>query len=1052
MTERAPNAFAAMLRRLRIEAGLSQEDLAHLAGLHPRAISDLERGLVAKPRRDTVQVLVEALGLNSEARMDFEAAAGRRPREATLDPKSQLNRVVAALDDLGVAAARQVVDRWRRSGPSDEAWPAWAQRYIELTVQGRIPRGVHRPPPITVSDTLLGRDNQLAELGAFLRRVERGRGGLALVTGPAGIGKSHLLSEVIASEASSFRVEWTTFERSEVGYRGWRRLLAPAWTELRRTELPPAALLAHAGTLDDILLGADDGDSIARRFPGEVAEAVAALLTHYAAQLPLVLVIDDAHRGGSSSDQLMLEVALRTSAGPVGMIAAMRSDELEESSPIRPYCEEASGRAALDMVVTVRVPPLDAEAAASLIEQQAKAIPPKDVVSEVLRRTGGRAHLIKHTPIHPPEAGDEVGSWTVGKLGAEGLLVLESTVRSRPEAVRDVLYAAALVTFDGYFAPVFLAQVTELTVAELERILDEERRRDVILAPQISGYRFQHDNWIDVLTDMCPLARQRALHARCFALLREQQSANAHRLAWHAIRAGPESVGHDVLMAIAKQAADQSFADYAFGAASELYEIAAQHSAGTERIDLLISQADALRFCGAWDPARDALRAAFLLAKNLQIVPHEIRALIHLERLTWAYGLNENALTQQLKDALGRLSPDEVQLRAQARAALATRLSIAAREYDEEAVDLALSARREISAVTDPLALGDCLLGIRAGLQDTMAPGELLSYSEQITEIGIRLRSGFHIDEGLSSRIIDLIRCGRLADVPVAIRDHRHFAQQSASAVTTYGQALYEGMFALARGEFERAAQQTDRAGLICRAWGESMAGEALMAQAGWRLYETGELDGLAEFLANLPSRDVSAYNGPLWSLGAALIHAEQGDARAAVHVFRGVSSATGDLVGLPRGPSRIAILATAAMVIGHPILVDALPSAEAARIGNRLVQLLEDHHDVTVLAGWPAVLLGSKHRFIGLAQLAAGQPMAAAGHLARAAEENEGLAVLCVRTNFDLARALLKGSDTRGTGIAEMRRAMELAADLKMTTLAAQAESELLKLPGTQD
>jgi transcriptional regulator with XRE-family HTH domain/tetratricopeptide (TPR) repeat protein len=1046
MAERDGNAVGTMLRRMRSEAGLSQEDLAHLAGLHVRAISDIERGLVAKPRRDTLRLLAEALQLDDQARADFEAIAGRRPREVNADPKSQLSVVVGALEKLGVAAARQAVARWRRNGPADEAWPAWADRYIELTVQGRILPAIHRPPPVVGSDALLGRGQQLAQLSAFLRRVEQGRGGVALVTGPAGIGKSLLLSKVIARDVSGTCFEWVTFERNEGGYRGWRRLLAPNWIELRRTELPPAALLAHAETLDDILLGTDDGDLAARRFPGEVADAIAALLMHCAAQLPLILVLDDAHRGGPSSDQLALDVARRVNASPVGIVAAMRLDELEEGSPIRPYCAEASDRAGLDIVVTVRVPPLDERATASLIQQQAKAIPPREVVAEVLRQTGGRAHLIKHTPIQAPGSGEPASSWSVGKLGAEGLLVLESTVRSRSEAVREVLFAAALVTYDGYFASAVLAQVLESTVVDLRRVLDDECRRDAILASHISGYRFNHDNWIDVLAGMCPLAQRRKLHARIFALLREQRVADAHRLAWHAIRAGPELIAESVLASISSQAADQSFADYAFGQASELYEVAAQHSVGTDRIDQLIKQADALRFCGSWDRARDALKTAFVLARNLQVVPHEIKALIHLERLTWAYGLNENELTRRLKDALDRLSPYDVQLRLQTQAALAMRLSIAARDYDDEAVDLALSVRRDIAAVTDPLALGDCLLGIRAGLQDNAAPEELLNYAEQIAEIGTRMHSGFHIDEGLSTRLVDLIRCGRLTDVAAAIRDHRHFAEQSASTVPSYGQALYQGMVALARGEFDHAAQQTDKAGRICGAWGESMAGEALMAQAGWRLYETGELDGLAEFLANLPSQDISAYSGPLWSLGAALIHAEQGNAQAAAHGLREVCSATADLAELPRGPSRIAILATAAMVIGHPALADALPSADATRIGTRLAQLLKDHQDVTVLAGWPAVLLGSKHRFIGLAQLAAGQPTAAAEHLRRATEENQDFRVLQVRTNFDLARALLRQPDTHGTGVAEMEHVKEQAANLKMTTLAAQAESELVR------
>lgn len=74
------------------------------------------------------------------------------------------------------------------------------------------------------------------------------------------MGKSRLLVEVLAERVSDARVEWVALDRREAGYRGWRRLLGPLWLTLRRTELPPAELLAHLETLDDILLvGAGSG-------------------------------------------------------------------------------------------------------------------------------------------------------------------------------------------------------------------------------------------------------------------------------------------------------------------------------------------------------------------------------------------------------------------------------------------------------------------------------------------------------------------------------------------------------------------------------------------------------------------------------------------------------------------------------------------------------------------------------------------------------------------------------------------------------------------------
>ena len=73
-----PAGFAGVLRGLRARAGLTQEQLAEAAGLSPRTVSDLERGLASTPHRDTVRLLADALRLGGWARVEFEAAARGR--------------------------------------------------------------------------------------------------------------------------------------------------------------------------------------------------------------------------------------------------------------------------------------------------------------------------------------------------------------------------------------------------------------------------------------------------------------------------------------------------------------------------------------------------------------------------------------------------------------------------------------------------------------------------------------------------------------------------------------------------------------------------------------------------------------------------------------------------------------------------------------------------------------------------------------------------------------------------------------------------------------
>jgi transcriptional regulator with XRE-family HTH domain/tetratricopeptide (TPR) repeat protein len=74
----ANGEFSARLRAARQLSNLSQEELAERTGLSVRAISNLERGRVRWPHRDSVHRLADVLGLSEAARAEFIAAAGRR--------------------------------------------------------------------------------------------------------------------------------------------------------------------------------------------------------------------------------------------------------------------------------------------------------------------------------------------------------------------------------------------------------------------------------------------------------------------------------------------------------------------------------------------------------------------------------------------------------------------------------------------------------------------------------------------------------------------------------------------------------------------------------------------------------------------------------------------------------------------------------------------------------------------------------------------------------------------------------------------------------------
>ncbi len=82
-------SFAQLLRRFRRAAGLTQEELAERANLSARAVSDLERDDERVPRRDTLELLADALQLSPEDRTILDQAVRRAHVEPRLELRPQ---------------------------------------------------------------------------------------------------------------------------------------------------------------------------------------------------------------------------------------------------------------------------------------------------------------------------------------------------------------------------------------------------------------------------------------------------------------------------------------------------------------------------------------------------------------------------------------------------------------------------------------------------------------------------------------------------------------------------------------------------------------------------------------------------------------------------------------------------------------------------------------------------------------------------------------------------------------------------------------------------
>jgi transcriptional regulator with XRE-family HTH domain len=100
-------SFAGLLRQFRAEARLTQEELAEAAGVSPRSVSDLERGVNRTARKDTALLLADALSLAGQVRELFVAAARGRAQAAEV----LAARSGAAPRESAAAAAAQTLPR-----------------------------------------------------------------------------------------------------------------------------------------------------------------------------------------------------------------------------------------------------------------------------------------------------------------------------------------------------------------------------------------------------------------------------------------------------------------------------------------------------------------------------------------------------------------------------------------------------------------------------------------------------------------------------------------------------------------------------------------------------------------------------------------------------------------------------------------------------------------------------------------------------------------------------------------------------------------------------
>jgi DNA-binding CsgD family transcriptional regulator len=546
----------------------------------------------------------------------------------------------------------------------------------------------------------VGRVSELRVAEWRLSEALDGRGGVLLIAGEAGIGKTSL-AERIADRARGHRapVVWGRCVVAEGAppFWPWRQVLrgclATAATEVLAWRGVDVADLAHL--VPDLVpsVPASPGNRRAPTEPGtarfRLFESVTATVAEAGDAAGLVVVLDDLHLADPSSAQLLAHLGRELAATRVLVVATYREDEIAPDSPVGEAVAELRRQRS---TVPLRLDGLsEAEVAAALENAYGQQFD-QEVVAAVALRSGGNPFLVAEIG-RLLEQANRTGrdlrlAATVLPHGAR-TLVRKQLGRVGDE-VREALRAAAVAgaAIDGATA----AAAAGLPLTGMLDALDGALAAGLVRRAAEGGLEFAHPLVRDALVADLPTALRVEIHRR---IAEHLESAHAGELDRHA-----PVLAHHWLCALpaadprrgvswAERAAAQALDALAYREAARLYQRAldALRHGGlqqTDRVRLLIGRAEAL--CKAGD-IRAAIADATEAGEEARRAGDPVataRAVLTLE-VVLDPGWSRTALRLS-QQALARLADSQVELRARLTALLAVHTAMLWPEKDNWSV------------------------------------------------------------------------------------------------------------------------------------------------------------------------------------------------------------------------------------------------------------------------------------------------------------------------------------------------------------------------------
>jgi AAA ATPase-like protein len=934
------------------------------------------------------------------------------------------------------------------------------------------------------SSGLVGRGRELAQLDASLEQAWAGRGGLILLTGEPGIGKTALAREFI-EHVSARGAAWAWGSCWDGGgapaYWPWvqvgRAITRRGDVRALRAALGEGAPWI-AGLLPELTgsLGPpaepSELDTDQARF--RLFDALATLLATVAEERPLVVVLDDLHWADASSLLALEFVARALPDIPLLAIAAYRHAEAHArpdlAAPLGGLARAAT-RLPLEGLGREEVGLLAQARARGLGRGERVPIPPQ-LVTAVHRASAGNPFFV-----------DELVQLLAsqGRLhdvrAADGPLPLpdgvRDAIRRRLDPLEPVVLQAlcAAAVIGGEFGLHPLASVLDEAPGTVLEWLEVPLRSGIVNPGRDAArYEFAHALVRDTLLEGLGATRRARLHRVTAEALEEAYRDDLEQhlavIAHHYLQAATEG-GAERAVEYAARAAQRAVVQFAYEEAARLYEraldVAASLPADEQRAwQLTQGLGEARMRAGDVDGAQRALRAAAGHARRLDDAERLAHTALARTLGSLSPGLVEPELVASLEEALGRLeemAADEDSLRRATLDALRCRLRVQLalalywspqRARRERLVDEALGIARAL--YTGRTARGSRahrMLGDRT-LAFALAQGFVAVWGPETVTRGLpisieALELCERTNDAELGMQVRLWRISLLLELDDPVRAYEEI-EAFGSTARRLGQPrmlvydpLHRAMAAHLRGDFVASERFTAEAVAQSRDVPGSIAPIIADAQTFLVRRTQGRHLDLEPLVRKNADRLPAMRR---WRCGLALVLAELGREDEARRELEHLAAA--DFEDVPRDALWLVAMSLLAELC---TLLDDRPRA------RRLYELLVPYEGRNVVS-MGAVYLGPVARYLGLLAMTMGEDERALGHLetARSAAERMGARPTVVLTALDAAEVLARrdGSGDAPRGRALVQRVAQDAVQMQMDGAIARADDLLARLEET--